>query len=1274
MDNKTDKTETRRSFARPKARASKFYNTHSIQKSFMANAANTKSSVATNSSQPHFKNLFKPYNGDLFGTRGFYGDAPVYLSRMQRLDTDEKVLAKRASIMEASVLSSAKIEFQDEQLKSQQASDLENRKQIAIALLSLSHTPANGIKLIEEGSLMTILSMLSLDNSEVNEVCAETLMNISTSVNARVRMVKDGALPAVLTLSSSKDKTVKRYCVNTLCNLSCEVGCESQIVSDGAVTILEATGLKYKDFEQTCATCLANLVCVDSLYDGIETVLPALINLTMTGRDLATARITAKALCKIASFRFQHDVVITDSIVRVLSVLINCGDDEILYMCSQAICNLSFSRGSREKLTNGQVVSSLSRLIVLDDSNVRLNCAITLKRLASDQECHTKIVEDGGLDVLFSLVEFPEHEVRSRCAGALKELCLHASKEVKRALMDRDIVPKLLTAGELLVDKKEAKKEKETLTKEESLVIRSTKKDAAWALCALLVEDAETLVEQGVLSALLRLRHENDAMLQKWSAFGLYNLACQEWGQKHLRGHKKATKALVKLMKLENAETRSYAVAALCALCVPPPSEKSDEEICLVPSSTSSRPIESSSSSLSLDTDSKDMIEHLIECGMLSALIRCLKCDNDEFPDQLTARNVCATLQFLMGNEEVCKKLVESKIIGALMGLASSSRADIQLWVGTLLCELSRYSEIRKRLVDDGVLSMVVKMMSLSDKRIHGYGATFFRNLSFDACLKTSLVDQGVIAAAIGLSNSYNEEIKRDCCATLCNLSTEDSCGQQMRKHKAIQALVVTALVRSDSPVTKNICLKALSNLWNNESLREDLIGGGFLWALTVLSRQENKDTRNLCAALFCNALVVESARKKVLEESGAIRSILSLLQIGNEDIAANCGGAISNLVFGGIDVIPDLVSVRTSLIQCLTSLIMTADSRIVGASVGVMCMLSKEPSIQEEMLKQDCLDAIFHACGVESSSDSSDMRVHCCTILYNLATSSIKSAASALVKGGIMKGLLQLIDEVRRVQVCRGMIGRTLLALTKDTDVIEMMVDDGLIIDLMKSLVEVGDKDIMTTEILLSCLSVLSTGPNPSRLVETGSVRVLKLLLPSSSMKHNPRPNMSARNSTTSIGSAGSTPGPLLHNQHDRVRHSASVLLHNLATHVDTRGTMAMDGALDILSELCRKPGDNRHLLAHTFTMLSEDDIGSKELCDNPMALESCIGLARPVVSTMTANKCVVCCLRNLSETDELCVAVANSGGAALLTSLVPIGDKYLRRLVHYYIILVCA
>jgi hypothetical protein len=298
-------------------------------------------------------------------------------------------------------------------------------------------------------------------------------------------------------------------------------------------------------------------------------------------------------------------------------------------------------------------------------------------------------------------------------------------------------------------------------------------------------------------------------------------------------------------------------------------------------------------------------------------------------------------------------------------------------WCSVILCRLSENVSTRKKQVLTGVcpamISLALHLHVTGDQSaregVAQRCAAAFNNYSLDDASINRLAEDGVIEVLLKLATSYSEQCRENCARALCNI-----CAGFGMEHvvvngtTAVPELMVMALVRSESIVTKQICAVALMNVLVDETMNK-MIKYGIVWAMSSLTQSSQsaahavvKNTKSLargsprspatvaavtpevhallvtaCATAFMNISCSKSGRAHILADPGALQAVFHFLlggASGNSDPAHHGVDHCQQLAW---DIIWNLIEddqnhhtlVQNDLLRTVETLAVTARSDV---------------------------------------------------------------------------------------------------------------------------------------------------------------------------------------------------------------------------------------------------------------------------------------------------------------------------------------------------------
>jgi hypothetical protein len=124
-----------------------------------------------------------------------------------------------------------------------------------------------------------------------------------------------------------------------------------------------------------------------------------------------------------------------------------------------------------------------------------------------------------------------------------------------------------------------------------------------------------------------------------------------------------------------------------------------------------------------------------------------------------------------------------------------------------------------------------------------------YANLSCEDRVQDRMVREGVVAIIANLADSYFEDNQMYCAKALCNLTRHPQTRSQVVKEKGVQALLMICMVRSVQKETKLLCVNALCNLLDEDTV-DALIDEGIVGALANLGSLKNHSSTDCLCSL----------------------------------------------------------------------------------------------------------------------------------------------------------------------------------------------------------------------------------------------------------------------------------------------------------------------------------------------------------------------------------------------------------------------------------------
>ncbi|ETO83166.1 hypothetical protein F444_02755 [Phytophthora nicotianae P1976] len=259
---------------------------------------------------------------------------------------------------------------------------------------------------------------------EYDDITAKALCNLSNLKRIRLRLMEEGIVSAITSLLHPNILLIQELLAHTLLNLSRLSTCRSEMVAKG---------------------CMGTLAALTGASNAMTTKCLIGITLWNLSKDPGNAvRMVQEGLLLLVNELCREDIT-QDSIPEEEPPTVTTKDEDILQVCARTLYNVSCCEDSRSKLVERDAVntlSSISRRSSGDDA--KQMCTLALCNLLSVQKAAADIVTAGAITALIQLSMAPgqAYETRSLFSKALHGLCDKAA--TRSAVTDAGVIPALL--------------------------------------------------------------------------------------------------------------------------------------------------------------------------------------------------------------------------------------------------------------------------------------------------------------------------------------------------------------------------------------------------------------------------------------------------------------------------------------------------------------------------------------------------------------------------------------------------------------------------------------------------------------------------------------------------------------------------------------------------------------------------------------------------------------------------------------------------------------
>ncbi|KAL3663121.1 hypothetical protein V7S43_012060 [Phytophthora oleae] len=810
----------------------------------------------------------------------------------------------------------------------------------------------NGItKLLEHGIIQSVLALSVSSDAATQGHCCRALYYLSRVPAARKGMITSGAVASLKQLSRSTAPAPRQDMAAMLCHLSEEDNAVEALFFEGidrsllrlitspswetkricAATVfnLSADARHIKHFREVFSQLLITATKANAGIGG-----SSLINVNAAAELNSSSAFLIKAAYNASLVPIFHPALLGENIPRFLSTHIPLVPPVIQGWALRAFVSLCEVRANRLLLISSPFCEMLESMLLSSSEEIQEITLLVLLLLSMDEGSRIKICNWLPIS---SLVQTTSQHI---------ENTLSLKRSGKR--------------GGLNCDQPEGKKSPGyNLVYLHSCILRN--------LCDSVLTHHE-LIQEGAVPVLLEMSRMSESTVKVNAICSLCYLisSSTEEVATHIP---ELTELLLTLTQSSNPQDGLFAVEALynissCDDCVPLLCESGsllDRLLQLATDPTHKKVAELVAAVIYRLAGVVTCAPQLLKRGFLTQLVHLIR----QYPTCrayalnalfLLARNggegfphggdeMAQLVLALLSNgnelEKVAKLWIKPAFPGRLirrqtnLDISQGDPATIRSGV-TLLAHLAHHPKNRAALVRNGAVFRFLKKLNRlkpkakdakEEEAQEDEDDTILTNCAFVYyCLTATqegcefLVKERGVEDLINLSRVQTKQtatkaesgdgvaytMKELCTLALCRLSSFTGLESRLIEQGAVQAVMVLALVATDSVTIKALCIMTLANCLVDVTPHclQSLVGHGIIWALSSLCAVEYPEISYVCAVSLCNLSVHSSKVPKFLD-AGAPRALVHLLShSGGADAAEDAA-----IVLVAVKTIANLVA-----------------------------------------------------------------------------------------------------------------------------------------------------------------------------------------------------------------------------------------------------------------------------------------------------------------------------------------------------------------------------
>lgn len=388
------------------------------------------------------------------------------------------------------------------------SSDMFTLQHSLLALCNLLCEPENHLPIIQQGLILTLITMSGSENTIIKDFCSLAFLNLSAAEDSRKHLVNAGAITAIIALAKEESEQTKRRCAATFCNLSYYALGMSRMVSDG--------------------------------------IIPAIVDLVLA-KDMVTVHCSCAALCRLCSTVENAKLILDSGAVPNLVHNAMEGDDITKQFCGSVLSTLSFYEYCRIPLCDFGAIAALKTLADLNDDITKQRCLLAFANLSGEGSVQAKMIQEGVIRIIAELAN-SYREVNYMCCA--KAICnMACCAEFKLSVAKEGGVHALLMISMV------------------QSVDRLTKVVCVLGLNNLLDETTvDFMLQEGIVVSMANLSKLEDAHISNLCAKVLNQLSKFPQARQKMVERQSSLHSIYKLAESQAIETQIIATRTCCNL------------------------------------------------------------------------------------------------------------------------------------------------------------------------------------------------------------------------------------------------------------------------------------------------------------------------------------------------------------------------------------------------------------------------------------------------------------------------------------------------------------------------------------------------------------------------------------------------------------------------------------------------------------------------------------------------------------------------------------
>lgn len=743
--------------------------------------------------------------------------------------------------------------------------------------------------LLDHGIIQSVLALSTIPDAITQAHCCRALYYLARAPCARKAMVAHGVVASVKVLARVAHPRSRQDLAATLCYLSEENGLVEVLFFEGIDRALTRLFVSpSQETKRCCALAVLNISCDATRIKHFGDAFTQLLaTCTRTAGPSSSCHLI-KAVYNASLIPSFHAALLSENIPGFLAnQLVNVPPD-VQLLALQALIALCDIKTNRSQILSQQFCKLLATMLASAHAQIQELTLLVLLLLSIDEGARTKLCNWMPAATIVRTAQ--QHVDGASSSTSSGDDCGQHSTQIERLVylhscVFRSLCDSVLTHHDLVQEGAVR-----VLIQMARKSDNDIKTNAICALCCIIASFTDETTAKHVpeiTDELLKLTETRQTANCLFAVSALYNIACSDECRPLLV---ESETLIVRLLELAQQPQHAQVAQLLAAIIY--------RLAC----------IEGRQKTL-LDQGCFGVLVHLIhqypQCRTfaVSALFILAQGGGDSFPHggEEIAQLTLAMSKKTTASVALKRAISQSSSPAAPMAPPSSfwsspdaaknDKANAMRGTVALFAYLANDPKNQRLLLTDGAVFRFLKSVKQLESDAEDQEDTIVINCAFVFYTLTAtqegceqLIKEGGMADLIHLSRvtklsvESNHMVRELCVMALCRVSSFPGLEVRLIEHGAIEAIMILALVTTDSPPIKALCIKTLANCLVAKNCVRPLVEHGIIWALASLCTVDFADTRFACAVSLCNLSSVSTMVSRFLD-AGAPRALIHLLQ-----------------------------------------------------------------------------------------------------------------------------------------------------------------------------------------------------------------------------------------------------------------------------------------------------------------------------------------------------------------------------------------------------------